>query len=131
MGSPEVPRGPGGGAYCGTACGAIPTGLTGAAAGGCAAASAACSPVIPLAAQSGHLSYDGGTSRPHVGQIQVNIQSLYFHATAATVGECNSQPMAPPAPSGRVLRIPKAGRQLANGNPGGPHHFHHHGVHRL
>jgi adenine/guanine/hypoxanthine permease len=35
-----------------------------------------------LAAQSGHASYDGGTSRPQVGQIQVNIQSLYSHATA-------------------------------------------------
>src|ERR1017187_5256170 len=30
-----------------------------------------------LAAQSGHASWDGGTSRPHCGQIHVNIRSLY------------------------------------------------------
>src|ERR1017187_8793416 len=37
-----------------------------------------------FAAQSGHSLYAGGTSRPHVGQIHVNIFRLYFYCKSSS-----------------------------------------------
>jgi hypothetical protein len=57
--------------------GAVLSGPGGASPGlGWAAVGAGCAADFSLAAQSGHASYDGGTSRPHCGQIHVNMQFL-------------------------------------------------------